>query len=263
MSGIFWVATIVMAVIAFGFVGLPLLKKNRRTLLLTVAIVLPVFAAGLYWKLGAPQVASSSVSTDDSMRPASGNSSSNARQQVGSVASMVDQLAARLKEAPDDGGSWLLLAKSYKHLNRIPEAIDAYKHASALGETDADLAALVNAPDSGDLSVAQIFGKLSLSDKAKEIVQPTDTVFIFARAVDGPKMPVAVLQRPASDLPLDFLLNDSQAMSADVKLSNFETVIVTARVSRSGVATDALQGLEAHTQTIRVADQQHVSLIIE
>ena len=76
-------------------------------------------------------------------------------------------------------------------------------------------------------------------------------------------MPVAVLQRPVSDLPLDFLLNDSQAMSADMKLSNYEQVTVTARISRSGVATEALQGLEAKSEVVVVAENPHLNLIIE
>lgn len=43
---------------------------------------------------------------------------------------------------PDDGASWLLLAKSYKQLGQIPDAIAAYSRAAALGKTDADLAIL-------------------------------------------------------------------------------------------------------------------------
>lgn len=55
---------------------------------------------------------------------------------------MVEGLAIRLEENPEDGASWLLLAKSYKHLGQIPDAIAAYAKAAALGKTDPDLAAL-------------------------------------------------------------------------------------------------------------------------
>ena len=61
---------------------------------------------------------------------------------VASVASMVDELAARLQEEPGDAKGWLLLAKSYKHLGRIEEAQRAYKQAAMLGEYDEGLAAL-------------------------------------------------------------------------------------------------------------------------
>jgi cytochrome c-type biogenesis protein CcmH len=118
-------------------------------------------------------------------------------------------------------------------------------------------------PTAAATSTAQILGNVQLSDKSREIVLPTDTVFIFARAVDGPPMPVAVLQRPASDLPLDFLLNDSQAMSDAAKLSNHEQVTVTARISRSGIATDALKNLEAKSEPVIVAENRRLNLIIE
>jgi len=193
---------------------------------------------------------------------AGGSATRKSSTSVGSVASMVEGLAARLETNPNDGKSWLLLAKSYHHLKRFPEARDAYARAAALGEYDESLASYFDAPVAEDTG-ARIFGNVKLSERSMAIVQPTDTVFVFARAVDGPPMPVAVLQRPVSELPLDFLLNDSQAMSADLKLSNFEQVVVTARVSRSGVATDALQDLEAKSGIIVLADNEHLDLIIE
>ena len=71
------------------------------------------------------------------------------------------------------------------------------------------------------------------------------------------------MQRRASDLPLDFLLNDTQAMTPDFKLSDFEQVTVTARISRSGIATEALQGLEAKSAAVLVAENKHLNLTIE
>jgi cytochrome c-type biogenesis protein CcmH len=182
-------------------------------------------------------------------------------QKVGSVSSMVDGLRARLEQNPNDAKGWLLLARSYKHLNRPGDAAYAYGQAVLLGEVDSELAPLLTA--NSDDEAAQIFGNLSLSLHAAEVVQPTDTVFIFARAANEAGVPAAVLQRPASELPIDFLLNDSQAMVEDVKLSDFESVVVTARISRSGNATEALQGLEAKSEPVVVADNKHINLIIE
>jgi len=210
MSGTLWFATIVMVSIAIGFVGLPLLQQNRRASLLAVGIFLSVFAAALYWAFGSPEIASGCSEATAAPGGTQVNSSSESSQQVGSVASMVDGLAARLREDPDDSKSWLLLAKSYRYMDRMPGAMQAYEKAAALGEFDAELAALTETPATAAVLAAQIFGNLSLSDRASKIVQPDDTVFIFARAINEPKMPVAVLQRPASD----FLLNDSQAMTA-------------------------------------------------
>jgi tetratricopeptide (TPR) repeat protein len=262
MSGLFWGVTIVMAVIAFGFIASPLLKNNKKAALIAAAIAVPLLAVGLYLQLGSPGAASAEH-LPGQRRTAAGISENAAAEKIGSVASMVDGLALRLREDPTDAGSWLLLARSYGHLGRTDEAIDAYNQAVALGQYDAELAALSDDVESPQSVGAQIFGNVKLSEEASAIVQPSDTVFIFAKAVDGPAAPLAVLQRAASELPLDFLLNDSQSMIAGVKLSNFDKVVVTARITRDGDATTALQGLEAKSETILVADNRHLNLIIE
>ena len=84
---------------------------------------------------------------------------------------------------------------------------------------------------------ANIQGVVSLSAALKSKVAPDDTVFIFARAAQGPRMPLAILKRKASELPITFTLDDSTAMADELKLSKFELVIVGTRVSRSGNAT--------------------------
>ena len=89
------------------------------------------------------------------------------------------------------------------------------------------VAAAVADPTSG---VVQLAGALASK------VAPTDTVFVFARAAQGPRMPLAILKRKASELPLTFRLDDSSAMSPDLKLSKFPNVVIGARISRSGDA---------------------------
>ena len=62
-------------------------------------------------------------------------------------------------------------------------------------------------------------------------------MFVFARAVDGPRMPLAVQRGKVSDLPITFKLDDSLAVSPDFKISGFTEVRIEARISRSGSAT--------------------------
>lgn len=82
-----------------------------------------------------------------------------------------------------------------------------------------------------------VSGVLRLDPALAGRVAPDDTVFIFARPAQGSRMPLAVLRRKASELPISFTLDDSTAMSKELRLSGFEQVIVGARISRSGNAT--------------------------
>jgi cytochrome c-type biogenesis protein CcmH len=71
-----------------------------------------------------------------------------------------------------------------------------------------------------------------------------DTVFIFARPVQGSRMPLALLRKQGRDLPLDFALDDSLAMVPQARLSQHEQVMLGVRVSRRGDAIPASGDLE-------------------
>jgi cytochrome c-type biogenesis protein CcmH len=112
------------------------------------------------------------------------------------------------------------------------------------------------------LSQRPLEGRISISRKLKEQVSPDDTVFIFARAVEGPPMPLAVLRRQVRDLPFAFALDDSMAMAPGLKLSGHARVIVGARVSKSGDPAPKpgdLQGASAPVAN----DAQGVSVVID
>jgi cytochrome c-type biogenesis protein CcmH len=96
-----------------------------------------------------------------------------------------------------------------------------------------------------------ITGKVSLSPAMLGKVDPTDTVFILARAAEGPKMPLAVLRKQVKDLPLEFSLDDSMAMQPQLKLSGFDKVVVVARISKSGTPMAQPGDVQGTTATIK------------
>ncbi|POD31626.1 c-type cytochrome biogenesis protein CcmI [Pseudomonas syringae pv. syringae] len=68
-------------------------------------------------------------------------------------------------------------------------------------------------------------------------VRPNDSVFIFARAINGPAAPLAVKRITVADLPADVELSDADAMMPQLNLSNFAQVQLVVRVSRTGQPT--------------------------
>ena len=98
---------------------------------------------------------------------------------------------------------------------------------------------------------AAITGKVTLSSALAGKVSPTDTVFILARAAQGPKIPLAVFRKQVKDLPMEFSLDDSMAMRPEMKLSGFDQIVVVARVSKSGTPTAQAGDLEGLTAAIR------------
>jgi cytochrome c-type biogenesis protein CcmH len=83
----------------------------------------------------------------------------------------------------------------------------------------------------------QIQVRVDLAADVKAKALPTDSVFIFARAVKGPPAPLAAKRVTVADLPITVELSDSDAMMPQLKLSNFPEVQLVARISRAGVPT--------------------------
>jgi cytochrome c-type biogenesis protein CcmH len=99
---------------------------------------------------------------------------------------------------------------------------------------------------------ARVSGVVTLHPKLAGKVGPDDTVFIFARAAEGPRMPLAILRKQGRDLPVKFTLDDSMAMAPQMKLSAFPRIVVGARVSKTANATASPGDLQGLSQTVRV-----------
>jgi cytochrome c-type biogenesis protein CcmH len=97
-----------------------------------------------------------------------------------------------------------------------------------------------------------VSGTVTLSSALAKQAQPDDTVFVFARAAEGSRMPLAILRKQVKDLPLTFSLNDSMAMSPASALSTATKVIVGARVSKSGNAMPQPGDLAGQSSVVNV-----------
>jgi len=87
------------------------------------------------------------------------------------------------------------------------------------------------------MAASSISGRVTVVKELQGLVAPTDTVFVYATPVTGSRMPVAIVRTTADKLPLDFVLDDSTAMSPSSKLSGMDEVTVRVRISKSGQAT--------------------------
>jgi cytochrome c-type biogenesis protein CcmH len=109
---------------------------------------------------------------------------------------------------------------------------------------------------------AQIAGVVRLSPALASKAAPTDTVFVFAKAVSGPPMPIAVIRTQVKDLPQKFILNDSMAITPTMKLSNFKEVEIIAKVSKSGSATPQPGDLRGEVAPVKVGTD-NLQLVID
>ncbi len=317
----------------------PGVSRNGRWMAAVLATTIPLCAALLYGLLGNPDGLSPQRSG-----PAVGEHQVTPQQ----IDAMVIRLAARLEQNPDDAKGWVMLARSYAAMQRLPEAVAAYAKATALVKDDAGLLAdyadalatstgrnleggplelvtqalkldpnqwkalalagtaafdrkdykvaiayweklvLQLPPDSefgqsmkasiaearqlGGIksgaspgpqpgTAASVRGTVGLSPVLAGKVAPADTVFIFTRAAAGSRQPIAVVRRQVKDLPIAFTLDDSQAMSPGMKLSNFREVVVGALISKSGSATPQSGDLQGISQKVNVGATDVVVVI--
>lgn len=113
------------------------------------------------------------------------------------------------------------------------------------------ISAQVWAAEATESAETAISGTVELASDLAGKVARNDTIFIFARAAQGPRMPLAVFKSYVMDLPISFTLDDSMAMRPQLKLSGFDQVVVVARVSKSGTPMPQSGDMEGTTLPIK------------
>lgn len=121
-----------------------------------------------------------------------------------------------------------------------------------------ELAAQAAAPAGTAVTV-----KVSLDPALASQVEPEDRVFVFARALNGPPMPLAAVSKQVRDLPLQLTLDDSMAMMPQMKLSAFPQVVVGARVSKTGNAMPQSGDLQGEVSPVKPGQAEAVRVVID
>jgi len=111
-------------------------------------------------------------------------------------------------------------------------------------------------------SQAKVNVRVVLDGALMDKVKPDDIVFVFAKATQGPPMPLAAVKKRVQDMPLDVVLDDSMAMMPNMKISNFKQVVISARVSKSGSPTGKKGDLMSQEVVVELSNSNSVSLTI-
>lgn len=310
-------------------------------LAVAAGILVPALAFGLYAALGTP-------SASDPKTLAAAHSPADDKQ----ILEMVENLARKVRERPEDAQGWALLARSMAAMGRFPEAAQAYEHLSRLVPRDAQVladwadslgmaqgrtlkgrpgelalqalevdpkhakalalaataaleredyagaigfwerlravlepgsqdatqvaqildevrgraaaagrpvpgggpgprVAAVTAPSKAPPKVATLTGSVSVDPAMAARLSGDETLFVYARAEGGPRMPLALARTRAGSLPYAFALDDTQAMTPGANISSAEALRVEARISRSGNATPQTGDLVGTSAVVR------------
>lgn len=170
-------------------------------------------------------------------------------------------------EYADAAKQWKVLLPLLEPGSRVAEAVKQQlaEAESHIGDTQAaNLAAADPAPSAAAAtSSVALDVTVKLDPKLVAKVQPADTLFVFARAVNGPPMPLAVARLKASELPAKVTLTDAMAMTPAMRLSNFPKVSIAARISKSGGALPQPGDLQSAPVEVATNSRAPVTLTID
>ncbi len=151
-----------------------------------------------------------------------------------------------------------LLPEDPESIKRVTDLISGARAKLGVGTLD------TASPQSSQASAVKPGIRLLVSVAETLIgkVDPNATLFVYARPVSGPKMPLAAVRLKASDLPVEVMLDDSTAMTPTTKLSSQNEVLVGALLSRGGSASAAPGDLRGELVPVKVGANQLIELVI-
>jgi len=117
-------------------------------------------------------------------------------------------------------------------------------------------------PANQDRFAATISGHVTIAPGLAGKGLPTDTLFVFAREMNGPPMPVSIIRATKKDLPFTFRLDDSTSPMPSRKLSDVGTVVIVARLSKSGEAMPKSGDLQGTSKPLKLG-ASGVAIVID
>ncbi len=310
-----------------------------RWVIFVLLVLIPAASLSLYFVLGDPAAIVKQAKQQQLMQQ---------RQQAeANILKMVDGLAQRLQQNPDDVEGWMMLGRSYLYLKRYQSAAESFSRASRLQPDNAavllqyadalaaanegrltgqpkqlidralqlepenqtalwlsglagveagqlqqaltDWQKLATLVDKQSESYSKLTGliqalqektrqpgsrqtaakkisidvRVDLAESLRNQVRPDDTVFIYARAVNGPKMPLAIVRKQVKELPVSITLDESMAMMPTMTLSSVDQVEVIARVSKNGSAMPQTGDFIGKKVLKQLANKQSIALTID
>lgn len=117
--------------------------------------------------------------------------------------------------------------------------------------------------DGGPASPTSVTVEVSVSPELSTRVSGSETVFVFARAVDGPPAPLAVKRLSAAALPTTIELSESDSMTQGLSITTFPQVRIAARISASGNAIASPGDLQGYSPPFGVAETERVGVTID
>lgn len=198
---------------------------------------------------------------------------------------MTPQIQAMIAESlamdPQDPSTLLLVGMDAFFTADYKKAITSWQTILDSDRTDVDRAALINAIESANLRIqAETTGmpnddvhkqvkvanksvtiSISIAPELATQVNPEDTLFVFARATEGPKVPLAATKVSAKSLPVTVTLDDSTGMGGDVKLSQTASVEVIAVLSKHGNIKPQTGDIQGKVSKVNVGET--ASLVLD